>query len=97
MTKRLFRQEHPVLLGFIILGCIFALFWAGITFFVASVSKPRSDFFPNREGVGVVELIGPIISAEQTLATLRNFRADEKVKAIVLRIDSPGGAVGACR
>ena len=95
MTKRLFRQEHPVLLGFIILGCIFVLFWAGITFFIVSVSKPRPDFFSSREGVGVVELIGPIISADEHLATLRDFRTDDKVKAIVLRIDSPGGAVGA--
>jgi len=95
MTHRLFRQEHPVLLGFFILACIFALFWAGITFFIATVSKPRADFFTEKEGIGVVELVGPIISAEEQLSTLRDFRTDDKVKAIVLRIDSPGGAVGA--
>jgi len=95
MTKRLFRQEHPVLLGFFILGCIFLLFWAGMTFFIYTISKPRAEFFPGRAGVGVVELRGPIISSEDTLATLRDFRTDDNVKAIVLRIDSPGGAVGA--
>ncbi len=95
MTKRLFRQEHPVLLGFLILGCIFVLFWGGITFFVTTISKPRTQFFSKRDGVGVVELIGPIISSEKTLEVLKDFRKDSAVKAIVLRIDSPGGAVGA--
>ncbi|MEJ2689237.1 MAG: signal peptide peptidase SppA [Deltaproteobacteria bacterium] len=95
MAKRLFRQEHPVLLGFFILGCIFVLFWGGITFFIATISKPRTQFFSKRNGVGVVELVGPIISSEKTLAVLKDFRKDSSVKAIVLRIDSPGGAVGA--
>ena len=95
MTKRLFRQEHPVLLGFFILGCIFVLFWAGITFFIASISKPKAPFFSRSEGVGIVELFGPIISAEETLKVLTDFRNDDAVKALVLRIDSPGGAVGA--
>lgn len=95
MAKRLFRQEHPVLLGFLILGCIFVLFWGGITFFVVAISHPRTQFFTKSDGVGVVELIGPIISSEKTLKELRDFRQDSSVKAIVLRIDSPGGAVGA--
>jgi len=93
-SKRLFRQEHPVLLGFVILGCIFLLFWAGITFFIVSVSRSGHDLFKTA-GVGIVDLKGAILSSEDAIATLREFRQDEKVRAIVLRVDSPGGAVGA--
>lgn len=95
MTKRLFRQEHPVLLGFLILGCIFVLFWGGITFFITSISRPKAPFFVEKDGIGVVELFGPIISSEKTIEELKDLRRDDSVKAIVLRIDSPGGAVGA--
>ncbi|MEW6427970.1 MAG: signal peptide peptidase SppA [Thermodesulfobacteriota bacterium] len=47
--------------------------------------------------MGVVELFGPILSPEDTLADLAEMRRDDAVKAIVLRIDSPGGAVGAAQ
>jgi len=70
-------------------------FWGGITFFVASLTSPsRSELFLH-EGIGVVELKGVILESEETLEHLVAFREEPKIKAIVLRIDSPGGAVGA--
>ncbi len=45
--------------------------------------------------IGVVEIKGEIISPEKTIAALTAFRKNRKIKAIVLRVDSPGGAVGA--
>ena len=44
--------------------------------------------------VGVVEIFGPISSSDDILDQIRKFREDDSVSAIVLRIDSPGGAVG---
>ncbi len=46
-------------------------------------------------GVGVLRLEGVIANPEKFLNDLRQFRDDDQVKAIVIRIDSPGGAVGA--
>lgn len=43
--------------------------------------------------VGVVEVEGEIMSSDQTLKELRKFSKKSSVKAIVLRINSPGGAV----
>ncbi len=47
------------------------------------------------EKIGVVEIKGLISEADQVLKNLRYFARDSSVKAVVVRIDSPGGAVGA--
>ncbi len=44
--------------------------------------------------VGVVEISGMIASSKQIINNLKTFREDSDIKAIVLRIDSPGGGVG---
>lgn len=45
------------------------------------------------EKVGVVEVIGPITDSKETVRNLRRFVEDDTIKAIVVRIDSPGGSV----
>ncbi|HZX43563.1 MAG TPA: signal peptide peptidase SppA [Myxococcaceae bacterium] len=44
--------------------------------------------------VGVVEVTGVIGDAKTTLKELREFDEDPRIRAVVVRIDSPGGAVG---
>lgn len=96
MTKRLFRQEHPILTGCLLLGLLMVVFWGGITFFVGSLfHRPDKGKLFHGEGIGVIEVTGVIVSADETLAQLTEFREADEIKAIVLRIDSPGGAVGA--
>lgn len=43
--------------------------------------------------VGVVELRGPIEDATELIETLERFRTRQSTVAVVLRVDSPGGAV----
>ncbi|MDH4320450.1 MAG: signal peptide peptidase SppA [Desulfobulbaceae bacterium] len=96
MTKRLFRQDHPVLFGFFILSGIFLMFWGGITFFLGRmVASDHGELFSNQDGIGILEVKGVIVSAEESIEELTAFRNDDKVKAVIVRIDSPGGAVGA--
>jgi len=45
------------------------------------------------EGVGVLEIEGVVADAAPILETLVKFRRSGKIKAIVIRIDSPGGGV----
>lgn len=98
MTKRLFRQEHPILTGFLIFGGGVLLFVFGITFFISMLFRPaQHDLFSKKEGVGVVELKGVLYSSEKVIETLVAFRNAENVKAIILRVDSPGGTVGAAQ
>jgi protease-4 len=45
------------------------------------------------EKVGVVEITGVIVDARDTIDQIKQLREDDTIKAIVVRIDSPGGAV----
>lgn len=92
-----FRQKHPFITGLLILAGVFLLFWglvsmAVVSFFPRSAKK---ELFAGKEGIGIVELKGVIMASEKVVEALAEFRNDEDIKAIVLRIDCPGGAVGA--
>ena len=43
--------------------------------------------------VGIINIVGPIVSAEPTVNELEKLRKRRDVAAIVIRIDSPGGLV----
>ena len=86
-------------MGLIIIAGIFFLFMGGISLLVYSFfsNSSESDLFAGKEGVGIVELKGLIVTSEPILKHLTEFRNNPDVKSIVLRIDSPGGAVGAAQ
>jgi protease-4 len=92
-----FGQRHPVLIGLFILSGIFLLFLGGISLFFFSFlsSRDRPALFDTHEAIGVIDLKGVIMSPEEIIADLTSFRRNDKIKGILLRIDSPGGAVGA--
>ncbi len=46
-----------------------------------------------RERIGLIRIEGPIFSSKDTIEELKQYREDSTIKAIVLRVDSPGGAV----
>ena len=46
-----------------------------------------------KEGVAIVRVEGPILDSYETVEELKTFADDPLVKAIVIRIDSPGGGV----
>ena len=54
----------------------------------------RETVFEFGDKVGVVEIKGLITDAKETVLHLKGFRKDDDIKAIVLRINSPGGGVG---
>lgn len=98
MNNGLFRREHPLLFGLIVLGGMGMIFWAGVALFILRLIHPsQGDLFPPEHGIGVIELKGVMISAEEVLADLADFRNDDAVKAVIIRIDTPGGAVGAAQ
>jgi protease IV len=52
------------------------------------------DKLVSGEGVGYVEVKGLIVDGQETVRQLRVLKKDDRVKAVVLRVDSPGGVVG---
>lgn len=47
----------------------------------------------SRNGIGLVEVKGMILDSKETIRQLRHFLKQDGVKAVVLRVDSPGGIV----
>ncbi|MBS1261789.1 MAG: putative signal peptide peptidase SppA [Calditrichaeota bacterium] len=50
---------------------------------------------PLGDHVGVVDVIGPIYDARSWVGEIDDYRESSRIKAIVVRFDSPGGAVAA--
>lgn len=47
----------------------------------------------NEGGIGIIEVDGVILDSKRVLKQLRRFAASDQVKAVVIRLDSPGGSV----
>jgi protease-4 len=54
----------------------------------------QNDISDAGEKVGVIEVKGFIADPHDVIQDIRRYREDNSIKAIVLRIDSPGGGVG---
>ncbi|SHI58334.1 signal peptide peptidase A. Serine peptidase. MEROPS family S49 [Malonomonas rubra DSM 5091] len=68
------------------------LFFLLVVFTAGMLSGGRS-VVPVGEKIGVLEVRGAIFDARQMTAQIDEFRDNSSVKAVVLRIDSPGGGV----
>ena len=97
--KRLILQKHPIITGFFILSVLMMLFLAGITFFIARFiqSSKGGEIFSANEVIGVIDLKGVIANPEKAMSHLAAFVENDRVKAVIIRIDSPGGTVGAAQ
>jgi len=85
-------KKHPFLMALLLVGCVFVFFFISVLVIASFLGRPTA--FPVGEKVAVVELQGVIDSSRELMETIVDFRDDDSVKAIVLRINSPGGAVG---
>lgn len=56
---------------------------------------PQWDWSKEPNRIGVVEIEGLLSDARPVLESLNDFRRDPHVRAVVLRVESPGGGVGA--
>jgi protease-4 len=81
---------------FIGLGVIAALliFFFAILFFIGRYSGGKSSGFAFGDKIAIVEIRGVISQSSGVIEELQQYLEDDGVKAIILRIDSPGGGVG---
>lgn len=85
-------RRHPILTSFLILAFIL-LFFVGLSALTLKWAG-KEGLFAKAPKVGVVEVSGLITQSQPTLKELRRFQEDDRIKAILVRINSPGGAVG---
>jgi protease-4 len=60
--------------------------------FASFTTMDRVSILPIRR-IGVIYITGPIYNSKHIVNNLKKFKKDGTIKSIILRIDSPGGAV----
>jgi len=94
----MFSRRHPYLHFLLIFSSIVSVSAIAISLIVLAGIKfstqNDSDVSDAEEKVGVIEVKGLISDPQETIQDIRRYREDKSIKAIVLRIDSPGGGVG---
>jgi protease IV len=92
----MFVRRHPYLFFTLVLAALCAAGTVFLSMMVMAVmaAAGAERGFGDGDKVGVVEIVGAIADSQPTIDQIKAFREDESIKAIVVRIDSPGGAVG---
>jgi protease-4 len=87
-------SKHPILKGLGILSLLILVFFV-IVFLFAYITggDSRTLALFSGDGIGVLEIEGTIDDSRGAVEELKRFRDAKWVRAIVVRIDSPGGAV----
>lgn len=72
------------------------LFLALILLALVGISSITSEWVQQgtKNRIGIVEITGLITDSQYIINQVKKFRQDKRIRGIILRIDSPGGAVG---
>jgi protease-4 len=93
----MFSRRHPLLFAFLVFTALTSATLILLSLIIA-MGMRGSDLsgldMGSGEKVGVIEITGVITDSRDILAQLKRFREDEDIRAIVIRVDSPGGVVG---
>ena len=85
-------RRHPVILGLLFLLLVFFIFFL-LAYFLGIFTGKRS--LPLADSIGVLNLEGVLRSSQEFARQAEEFGRDDGIKAVVVRIDSPGGGVAA--
>ncbi len=81
--------------GIVTLVVIFGGLFLGLMVFIGVLVAAFSPdgFGGPGDRIGVVEVDGTIMDSKKVIENLRRFEKDDSVRAVVVRVNSPGGAV----
>jgi len=86
-------KKHPVISGFLLLAVVGMLFFLIFRMLVFPGEKNQEFSFRDKDKIGVVTIEGILRNSGDTIRQLDKYEKDDNIKAVVLRINSPGGAV----
>jgi protease-4 len=84
-------KKRPFLMASMTIGAIFLFFL--LVIFTSGMLSGGSVVVPVGKKIGILEAYGTIVDARKLIEQINDFRDNDSVKAVVLRIDSPGGGV----
>lgn len=73
--------------------CLFLTGLLLLLFFLTVIITLLQKNVPIGDKLAIVRIEGPIIDSKNTIEEIKEYTKDSSIKAIVLRVDSPGGAV----
>lgn len=88
------RKNRRNLTGVLVVGVILIFFVISIFLLLFETSGRTPGTLVGGDKIGVVEVEGIILRSKQIIEDLEKYRKDDSIKAVVLRVDSPGGAIG---
>lgn len=92
------NNNQRAIYGILMLIFIFFVMIMIFASFTMNAFKEEGESFSSKKKgkaqIAVVPLTGPIMTSKATIELLKKAEEDKNVKAIIMRIDSPGGAVG---
>jgi len=86
-------KRKRILIGLGVIAALLVFFFT-VLFFIGRYTGGRSSRFAFGDKIAIVEVKGVITQSSGVIEDLQQYLADDGVKAIVLRVDSPGGGVG---
>lgn len=94
----MFARRHPFLFFLIIVLTCFTIMFFGLVAFMSLGMKFVNNQFVHQDtsfggNIGIVEIDGMILSSKKIIKHIKAFQKDDQIKAIILRINSPGGGI----
>jgi protease-4 len=89
---RMFTRRHPYLFFMLAMAGLGVVSLVVVAIIAVVLNADNVEFAG--EKVGVIPIIGTLADSRPILQQIKTFREAKAVKAIVIRVDSPGGSVG---
>lgn len=93
-ANAMFTRRHPFLFSALVFSTLVCVTVIVVSLLIYLGTKETRYGAFGGDKIGIVEVNGVIIESREIVESLRRFREDDSIKAIVVRIDSPGGVVG---
>ncbi|WP_207260958.1 signal peptide peptidase SppA [Desulfovibrio sp. Huiquan2017] len=87
-----FSQRHPFLFGVLMIVLAMALI-TGVMAFFRSMGWTSGSLVLSGDKIGVVHIDGMILDSTRVVDFIRTLEEDDAVKGVLLRVNSPGGAI----
>jgi len=84
-------KKRPFLMASLAVGVVFIFFL--LVIFTAGIFRTGSVMVSVGDKIGILEVSGAIVDARRIIEQIDDFRDRSNIKAVVVRIDSPGGGV----
>ena len=86
-------QGHPIARGLMVLAAVVVVFFGAIFALTIGSDGKLGDALSLGGKIGLVEVKGVINDSDDAVEALRSFERSPAIRAVVLRVESPGGGV----